>query len=265
MTKFIYSWNEKSESAKLLSEAMGIRRIRHENSRFRANVNKTVINYGCSSLPDQVNGCRIINSPLHVGICSNKLSFFHMVAEENEGDGISPRCPPWTEDYAVALSWVEAGSLVCARTVLTGHSARGLVIMDRNAPETLVQAPLYVKYVPKKDEYRVHIVNGEVIDTQRKGISQEFKDGLEEGEEVNFKIRNLSNGFIFVRNDGRVVPDDVHVQAKLAIAAVGLDFGAVDIIYNAKRAEAYVLEINTAPGLMGTTVTNYATALGNMN
>jgi D-alanine-D-alanine ligase-like ATP-grasp enzyme len=38
-----------------------------------------------------------------------------------------------------------------------------------------------------------------------------------------------------------------------------LDFGAVDIIYNAKRNECYVLEVNTAPGLEGTTVEKYAT------
>jgi D-alanine-D-alanine ligase-like ATP-grasp enzyme len=37
-----------------------------------------------------------------------------------------------------------------------------------------------------------------------------------------------------------------------------LDFGAVDVIWNEKQQRAYVLEVNTAPGLEGQTVDDYA-------
>jgi len=47
-------------------------------------------------------------------------------------------------------------------------------------------------------------------------------------------------------------------QASLAIAALGLDFGAVDIIWNNHYQLATVLEVNTAPGLEGQTITDYA-------
>ena len=38
---------------------------------------------------------------------------------------------------------------------------------------------------------------------------------------------------------------------------LGLDFGAVDVIWNEHESKAYVLEINTAPGLEGSTVEDY--------
>src|SRR3546814_19093490 len=47
----------------------------------------------------------------------------------------------------------EAFPIVC-RTVLSGHSGVGIVIADNR--DDLVPANLYVKYVKKKEEYRVH-------------------------------------------------------------------------------------------------------------
>jgi D-alanine-D-alanine ligase-like ATP-grasp enzyme len=43
----------------------------------------------------------------------------------------------------------------------------------------------------------------------------------------------------------------------MAVNHLGLDFGAVDMIYNAKRNTYYVLEVNTACGLAGETLNKY--------
>ena len=43
--------------------------------------------------------------------------------------------------------------------------------------------------------------------------------------------------------------------------AVGLKFGAVDLIWNELENKSYVLEINTAPGLTGATLEKYAQAI----
>lgn len=240
-----------SEGASNLAAELDIRKIKHENSRFKGGPNKKVINWGSTNLPDEVQKCNILNQAEAVRICSDKLRFFNHIS----GHDIS--IPDWTTDPQVAMKWVAEGNTVCARQILNGHSAAGLVIMDKNTPDKFVKAPLYTKYVPKQDEYRVHVVNGEVIDVQRKALRPNWAE--EHEGKVNWQVRNLDNGFIYVRGDVKP-PKTVLDEALKTIARVGLVFGAVDVIYNDKRKQAYVLEVNTAPGITGQTVINYAAA-----
>ncbi len=79
---------------------------------------------------------------------------------------------------------------------------------------------------------------------------------------TRWKVRNNANGFIFARNGDALgdVPDDVLQQAIDGVTSLGLDFGAADVIYNERSSLAYVLEVNTAPGLEVTTLDNYSAA-----
>lgn len=250
---FIYSWNFNSEGASNLAKALGAKKIKHEKSAFKGSPKKTVINWGSSELPQEVRASKVLNDPSKVYICSNKLRFFQYISEKKV------TIPDWTTDHNVALRWAAEGNIVCARTVLQGHSAEGLVLMDKDNPKDFVKAPLYTKYIPKRDEYRVHVVQGKVIDIQRKALRNGWLE--EHGADPNiYKVRNLNNGFVYVRND--VDPPKVVLEEALAaIIAIGLDFGAVDIVYNQKKELAAVLEINTAPGLEGSTIDNYVNAL----
>jgi Glutathione synthase/Ribosomal protein S6 modification enzyme (glutaminyl transferase) len=138
---------------------------------------------------------------------------------------------------------------VC-RTVLNGHSGAGIVIA--NTPEELVSAPLYVKYIKKRDEFRVHVGStNQIILVQRKARRRDTPD-----DEVNWMIRNHDNGFVFVRKD--VTPPECVLNVSVrALAVTGLDFGAIDVVYHEREDRAYVLEVNTAPGLEGSTVDDY--------
>lgn len=246
----IFPYKTGSASAKALAEALGVKRIKAEGSKFKGAANKTVINWGCSKLPAEILKCRVLNSPESVAKASNKLSFFKAMAEA----GVSiPRFTEALEDVKAILA---EGKTVVARTILNGHSGAGIVLLEGDAE--IVKAPLYVEYVPKKQEYRIHVFQGEVVDIQRKARKADVPD-----DQVNWKIRNLANGFIFARNEEAlgIVPEDVLNQAKAAVVACGLDFGAVDIIYNDKQQKAYVLEINTAPGLAGGTLEGYVNRL----
>lgn len=118
-----------------------------------------------------------------------------------------------------------------------------------------VNAPLYVKYIKKTQEYRIHVFNGSVIDVQRKMRRTDTPDA-----EVNWQVRNHCNGFIFGR-EGVELPDVALNMSKDSVSALGLDFGAVDLIYNAHEDKYYVLEVNTACGLTGTTLEVYTNAL----
>lgn len=246
---FFYSWNEFSNTGRDLARALNAKRIKHEGSRFRGRPDKTVINYGSSSLTEEVLRCRIINKPEDIAVCSHKLRFFERMSAAENG----PRIPDWTTDRTQVGDWLRNGNTVVARTVLQGHSGEGIVIIEVN--DLPVQAPLYTLYKKKKDEYRVHIVGGEVIDFARKARRADFPN-----EDVDWMVRNHANGFIYARSN-QTLPDDVRVQALRAMSVSGLDYGAVDVIFNQHEDQAYVLEINTAPGMEGQTLTSYSDAL----
>lgn len=170
--------------------------------------------------------------------------------EPKEGDFV--RTPAFTTNKQEAFGWLVNGATVVERHVLNGNSGAGIRLVEPNGEEGLQHAPLYVKYVPKKQEYRVHVCGGKAVDIQRKARRKDVED-----DAINWKIRNHDNGFIFARNEDGVVPPDVPFQAVLAVKLLGLDFGAVDVIFNDKEQKAYVLEVNTAPGLSGTTLEGY--------
>lgn len=252
---FIYSHNEASEGAKELAKALGAKRIKHEGSSFVGGTNKIVINWGSRNIPTEVAKSKVINTAEALNTNANKLSFFRAVARSNDG----PRVPRWTDDAKVAVKWIAEKKTVVARTVLNGSSGEGIHFMSFENKDGFVDAPLYTEYVKKKDEYRVHFVKGEIIDFQRKAL----RAGVNL-EKVDWRIRNLDGGFVFVRNDANgnpvKLPNDVTLQAQKAINMCGLDFGAIDLVYNEKENQAYVLEVNTAPGLQGETVVSYAEA-----
>lgn len=143
-----------------------------------------------------------------------------------------------------------------ARTLINATSGRGIVEFERDAADA-PRAPLYTEYIPKKAEYRAHVFNGQVIDIQQKKKKREFQ-----ADTRDTRIRNLSNGYVYTR-DGIVPPAGLSDLAVRAVEAVGYEYGAVDIIYNEKRNACYVLEVNSRPGLMGTTVEKYTDALIN--
>ncbi len=247
MKTYIYSHNPHSEGAKLLSQALDVKRIKHGNSKFKGGMGKAIINWGAGTLPDQIEACqRIINKPQAIRNASNKLTAFRLF---NDAD---VSIPQFFTTKAQACEYLEnnpGGAIVC-RTQLNGHSGAGIVIA--NAVPDIVEAPLYTVYVKKQEEYRYHVFMGAVVDIQRKARKRDVAD-----DAVNWQVRNLDGGFIFAR-EGVVEAPEASEEALKAVAALGLDFGAVDIMYNARENKYYVLEVNTAPGLAGTTLEGYA-------
>lgn len=251
MSIFIYPYKAGSRSATALRDALGARLIRRENSSFRGNENKIVINWGCSVTPEEVEKANVINSAEAVKLATNKRTFFEVV----QGN---VSIPEFTVDRTVAESWILNGDKVVIRETLNGHSAEGLVLVENtdsweNYPHS--RAKLYVKYIPKKDEYRVHVVGDEVADVQQKAMSSKV-----DRRRVNWQVRNHANGFIYKRED--VNPQEMVTQEAIkAVQACGLHYGAVDVIWNEHRKMAYVLEVNTAPGLEGQTVDNISDSM----
>jgi glutathione synthase/RimK-type ligase-like ATP-grasp enzyme len=157
----------------------------------------------------------------------------------------------FTDDRGTALSWFPGATVVC-RTVLRGSQGAGIVLAE--TPDQVVQAPLYTQYFKKKKEFRVHVLHDRVIDVQEKRARSGY-DG-----ERDVRIRNLANGYVFCR-DGVVEPTGLRELAIKATASLGYSLGAVDIAYNEHLGRLAVLEVNANPGMQGTTLENYATAI----
>ena len=218
--------------------------LRTEGSRFVPRNRHTILNWGCSRIPTWYGpNVRIFNRPEAVAKATNKLKTFQEF-QRAEFDHI----PPWTVNREEAKEWIVKGNSVVCRTVLNAHSGRGIVLAD--SVDQLVAAPLYTKYVKKLKEFRCHVAFGSIIDIQEK------RRRSESGSEADSRIRNHHTGWVYCREE-IVEPDGMRDVAINALAALGLDFGAVDIIYNQKQNRCYVLEVNTACGLEGTTLQTY--------
>jgi glutathione synthase/RimK-type ligase-like ATP-grasp enzyme len=200
-----------------------------------------IVNWGSSYFKRNIAHDGVFNPPDCVKNAINKLSAFKCL------EGHVP-IPEWTEEREEAVEWLQEG-VVVARQSLTGHSGEGLVIIETMAD--WVEAPLYVKYIQKKHEYRAHVFRDRVFFIQRKARNKDVPD-----EKVNWKVRNHGNGFIFAHKDVDVC-EEAKRHAIMAVDKLGLDFGAVDLIWNEKKDKYYVIEVNTACGLEGTTLEKY--------
>jgi hypothetical protein len=249
----IYS-SRPSNGARELAYALGIKQA---GRRVVRKYTGTVINWGSLNLPDRFSGSRVLNKPEAIELTSDKREFFRHLGSDEEAEKLIPR---WSEYDGPPTDWIAEGKRVVCRRVLAGSGGIGIVIADRDRP--LVPAPLYVEYIPKDSEWRVHVFRmgkgPTVVDYQKKARRSDVPS-----EDANWEIRNLANGFIYKRHDINPPKAVLEVACK-AMEHVALDFGACDIIWNERRGKAYLLEINSAPGLEGTTVSKYAEAMKEM-
>ena len=239
-------------------------RLRREGSTFRGRNGELIVNWGNSTIAngvmDTIRGnATLLNSPDAIRRASMKTDAFRLMHEQ----GVNTT--EFTTDAAVAQQWMDDGALVYARTRLQGHSGEGIVMAHRR-PDTiegvggafqvvgeLPQAPLYTKGITaQRREFRIHVMNGTVTYVQQKKRENNWRDN------VNYSnvVRNYHTGWIYATSG--IQPNDAALNgAMAAVGALGLDFGAVDVI--TRGNDAWVLEVNTAPGLSGTNLETYTT------
>ena len=92
-------------------------------------------------------------------------------------------------------------------------------------------------WIDADQEFRVHVIADRVVK-----ISQKLGG---EGD-----IRSHRNGWRFLQPE---IPSaerrKMRQAAKDAVTAIGLDFGAVDVLRDSSTGEVWVLEVNTAPAM----------------
>lgn len=251
MSIAIMSWNN-GKGARELSRAVTRKgRLLYRDS-SRPIVQSTVLNMGLKSnrrLEDYISrGGNLINYPAAVATCSNKL----YTLEALRG---TPYCLEYTTDWYRPIQWTEEGHDVVARHVLNGHSGEGITIIpafSRWGDE--VEAPLFTKYFKKTAEYRVHCSPHTIVDVRRKA---KRRGHVLEGQGTH--VWNHSAGFVY-KIEG-VTPDTVPASvlhaAQTAVYNTGMGLAAVDLGYDADTDQVKVFEVNSAPGLTGSTVKWY--------
>jgi len=216
---------------------------------------KYLINYGRNKLEGLDRYERIFNHPDNIKNASNKLKCLDILS-----DNFLPVVSFFT-DEEMARNRASSQWVMC-RTLLNSSSGKGIVLAK--SPEEIVPAPLYTGYYKKRYEFRYHVVGDRVISVQqKKRLSSEELEarGMTRGDSY---IRNLDNGYIFAREGVTEIPEISEICIK-AIKALGLDFGAVDVlakrwVYDKPDGSFVICEVNTAPGLQGTTLEDYTNA-----
>lgn len=185
------------------------------------------------------------------GITKTKLQQYQAFKEHN-----LPH-PEWTLSLEEAQNWIHNDDCtVVGRSLLNSYGGKGITLFDKDNPiPPNHSCKVFTKYKKKKHEYRIHVFQDAIIDFAQKKKSKTANNN----NNVNTKIRNFKNGWVYCRENVALLPSFVPLAIS-AIEALNLKWGAVDIIYNEHENQAYVLEVNTAPGLMGSTVESYSEA-----
>jgi glutathione synthase/RimK-type ligase-like ATP-grasp enzyme len=130
-----------------------------------------------------------------------------------------------------------------------GFAGRGITVYDH--PNLAAAGhELYTAYIPNRREYRLHVVGDRVIRVQRKYLERGDAESL---------IRNHANGYVF-KAPAKDLNQSRKDTAVAAVRALGLDFGAVDLVVDNDGLE-WVLEVNTAPSCSPKTLAAYTDAL----
>jgi len=190
-----------------------------------------VLNWGLASPRDAP---KWINQPSAVALACNKgAALAAMVAAKVP-------TPQVTSDVGLAVQWVRDGAAVVGRS--PGHrSGSGMwpCITEEEVSLSLAEgATHWLQCVEAAHEYRVHVVADRAIKTSEKLGGQGW-------------VRSWDNGWRFkVPTTSFEERKPVRRAARRAVRSLGLDFGAVDVLVDAD-GKVYVLEVNTAPGIVG--------------
>lgn len=224
-------------------DARRVLRVRKNSIRYRRRLSDKIVAWGPTAPCPHTDAQQEIAKK----IASNKLLSFRKFKEH----GVCT--PEWTASTEAAQQWIDDGKVVVGRKLLCSHSGKGIIMFDHETITSNQYCKLYVQYKKKKHEYRVHVFQGKVIDVTQKKRRAGF-----EGRDN--QIRNHQNGWVYCR-DNITEPAGIQSLALAACTALGLQSGAVDIIWNELENKCYVLEVNSAPGIEGTTCKKYTNSI----
>jgi hypothetical protein len=134
--------------------------------------------------------------------------------------------------------------LVMGRNV---HHTRGTDIVVLRAGEGGPRRDFYTQLIPKRREFRVWAYRRTCIGVYEKVLTYPKKLGRKGRSR---EVWNWRNGYSYLFRRASEMPAELKLLGTRSVDALGLDFGAVDII-EGQDGQFYVLECNSAPGTEG--------------
>lgn len=183
----------------------------------------------------------VVNSRSALNDNTDKLDSLRSL--ENAGIPV----PNYAEDRSAFGEEIEYPILGRARDHARGEDIE-LILQWRDA--YLTDNDYFVEYIPTEFEYRAHVFDGEVIQVHEKRLRSE--------EDNHPYIRNAETGWVFVEPREEPPSESLAIDA---VGALGLDFGAVDIVREENTGDEYVLEVNSAPSLDEANLERYGDAI----
>lgn len=233
----ILSYSRTSESARLLADYLEGRFTYYGTDLTH---NEVLINWG-AGMSDVSWQEGWLNKPQAIRRAVDKLLTFKFL----EDHGVSH--PIWTHDPDRVRQWLQIGKIVLARQTASGTGGEGISILN-NPRQPIPTAEFYSQHIEHDDEYRIHVFQGQIINIGKK---------FAYSDDANSLVRNWGSWRF---NNPDSAPFTCIRAGVDAVNALSLDFGAVDIGYKRNQEQAYVFEVNTAPGTGHNTITRYAAA-----
>lgn len=211
----------------------------------------------CKNIP---NANVVINPSSAIALASDKWETIMKLQQA----GIAT--VPAFRTFAEAKDYAGQGGLIYGRS-RRGFGGKDIVVYDpfnywgdKLPTEPSRHHDWFSTYVNANREVRIHVADGKVIRTQGKYNDNPSQNRVTaSGYEL---IRNYQHGYRF-----RAPREQLHRNRRdaaiHAIQALGLDFGAVDMLLSSKDSGS-ILEVNTAPACSPLTARCYAGAIACM-
>lgn len=199
------------------------------------------IRWGNSSTPNiaiqdmKFNDARLIKIMSNKVLFSNAFKEFFWVPEFKN-------TAPTPQDFPLLI-----------RTTMTGFGGRGIIPCSTMTEfgQNWQGFGYWVKYVPMSSEFRVHVVDGNILRIFKK-VPTQVQTQIQQ-----FQIRNLHNGYKFelvgTAEDSLLKLKDLAKSVwnkAVDILHIERGFFAIDVGYSKERKGYFVLEANTAPSLV---------------
>jgi len=292
---YIYYSGATDKTGNLLAEALQITGGRKSPGTKQ----RVVIGWGAKTT-DKINlgKAAVLNHPDLIRVNRNKLTALQIMEKAKVN------VAPFIDSTSVkaALDKTSAGLIglpLVARTNYHQGGANFFTCLTRTHVDEVIsilnnklkKKGYFQNYIDVKEEFRLHIVAGEVIYAQRKvprsnmkeahvsdqtdkitrmaekkGITMDaetLKFAMEyQGDKIaspDLIVKSNTRGYKFSSVKLANVNKDLATEAIKGVEALGLQFGAVDCVMDS-AGKAWVIEVNTGPGLEGTAFKNYVTA-----